>query len=69
MSEIAVSGVLLNILLYLCVTGLFIWIIAGIQALVQNSRDEKRREERFKRERERTNRELQYFDEKLKTLK
>lgn len=63
------NELLLSILLGACIGGIVMWAAAGIQAIIYNSRDEKRRAERAKREKEHSDKEFEYFEKKLKALK
>lgn len=68
MNEILVSSLLCNILLGCFCLLIITWVVAGIQTLINDHKEEKRRMEHEKREQERAVRDLEFHDKRMKSL-
>lgn len=68
MNEILVSSLLCNILLSCFCLLIITWVVAGIQTLINDRKEEKRRAEHEKCEQEQAVRDLEFHDKRMKSL-
>ena len=68
MNEVVISSVLCNILVACFCVMILSWVIVGIQTLINEHKEDKRRIEREQREKEQAARELEYHEKRMKSL-